>query len=152
MKRSKLIDLLDVRKHAVKFPQAGERDEFNKLSRELGEAIIDNLTELSDSQRYEARKSWGFYAESQTFMIEITYSLAVEVENTLEQQRTRHSTVTVPFHCSPLGAQLETVIDVLNAEIKSFKKGLYEMRKLQLQRVLQTDGEAAYFAAVERTH
>lgn len=152
MKKQKLIAALDERKHKIGFPTDGEFDAFETFTRELRDAVIDNLEALTSAERYEARKSWSFNPGDRSYAFEISISLAVEVENEIEAKRTHHSVVHVRFNCWPLAAKLDTVIDALDTDIRRFKKGLAEMRKLQLQRILTNEGADAYSNAIDRGH
>lgn len=151
-KHKKEIEALDVERHKIVFPNAAERDARHAFSIRLRDVVIANLEAISSADAYDIRKTWEFNVDSHTYDFDLTFALAVEVEANLDDKRTKHGALKVIFSFALVeGCDIDTSISVLDDEIRRFKKGLHELRSLQLKHVLATQGVEAYEAAVSRS-
>lgn len=151
MKLKKEITTLDTQKHGVKFPAFAEQNEFDKFSRQLRAIVLANLPALTSGETYEAERSWDFDETTQEFFFTFSTAIHVEVIAALPEHSTKTASVHATFSFDPLLADLITVIGALDSRIAAFKSGLLQMRKLQLQNILTTEGREAYDAACRRS-
>ncbi len=150
VKLKKAIATLDAQKHNVTFPTFNATNGFETFSRNLRDVVIANLPALG-SESYDATRTWDFDEDTEEFFFSFEIGLRVEVEAALDEDRTKACAVRAVFSFNPRAADLETVISALDDDIRRFKAGLVEMRKLQLDRVLMNEGQDAWKSAKERS-
>lgn len=147
MKKEKLLVETQARARATAWPDASEQDAFAELSRDVRDVIVTNLGLHALNDR-EFRESWKYRAEIGTWQFELTESFMVEVK----PGAARCGEVRQTFHVEKtwVTADIKHAISLIADDIKTWRGGLREMRKLQLKRVLETEGLEAYEAAVGR--
>lgn len=147
MKKEKQLAETQAEARAVTWPNEANHDAFVALSRNVRDVIVPNL-ELQGLHAREMQESWQYRADIEAWQFELTESIAVEVG----PGRTRHGEVREIFHIEKtwVTADIKLAISMVGDEIKAWRAGLREMRKLQLQRVLTTEGADAYEAAAQR--
>lgn len=146
MKDKKHIAVLQATaRSSLVWPNVSDKREFSRLSNAVRRLVFANL---SCNHIGDVEKTWAYDADSEEWCFEVKDSLVVETSPT----NSRHCVITSVFTISRVQvcADLACFIEILQTQIDEWRKGLQEMRKLQLARILTTDGEEAFQDAVDR--
>lgn len=147
MKRKKEIEALQLKaRTGMTWPNATEQDAFDRFKSTLRNLVFENLTSLPYAST--AAKTWDYDPYEETFYFTVREMLAIEVKSEMTVRSQVEQTFNL--HRSAVTTDVALAIEMLNTEIEQWRAGLGEMRKLQLGRVLQNEGQEAYAAAVDR--
>lgn len=147
MKGKKELLALQAQSHKLVWPNVDQVNTFSQFSFRLKQLVLANVDSLTTADLGEASETWEYDENSEEFFFKITASLPIETKPGVTVISRVLNTFSIPrAHLS----DVVLTIQMLDEDIKAWRKGLHEMRKLQTQRVLTTEGTEAYAAAVER--